>query len=602
MTNAGKSEAGDKAESEASHERETIDSATLINGSSSENPGEIIWDADCPDLPLMDEAPEYRCGPKLLKNKFSTAADKLDKDITETGSFDMRWIPMASFGKLLEVIPMPVLLVDPAGEIHFTNKAFEVLCDNTRLTNASFFNLFHAGGVNEIKKLMDEALALRKPQLREGSIVLPYKEIWTRIHIRPVRFGVDRSLLVLLENLTTEKRELTLNAKYKKLVDMFPIGIAEFVPSSPVSCDGSTSEILAGILAAKLIGGNTRFAVMHGYSCYDSVFSCQLGALSPNVKSDLRHYIKWIEEGFPIRPFDSTEADHSDNIKYYETTLVGNITDGILEHFWLMKQDVTDYIRVQEELAQKIRTIDELYEHIMESGKAKAIAEHTAKVAHELRQPLAIIGGFARRIAKENSKQTGDSRGGEEFEIIIREIARLEKILGGLIDFSRRETLELKKSFPNEMIKYVIKINTYKICEKKINVRLALDDNAAEVTLDPDRFQQVLRNLVANAIEACPPGGDIRIETSISIPSDKALATGKLTSLAYFELKVGNDCDAISPHDMERIFDPFYTTKDYGTGLGLTLAKKIVEDHDGSISVKSDQKGAVFTIWIPMQY
>jgi signal transduction histidine kinase len=89
------------------------------------------------------------------------------------------------------------------------------------------------------------------------------------------------------------------------------------------------------------------------------------------------------------------------------------------------------------------------------------------------------------------------------------------------------------------------------------------------------------------------------IETGFSIPSDKAQETGGLESETYFEMKIKNYGKVIPADELQKIFSPFFTTKDYGTGIGLTLAKKIVEDHNGSISVKSDEDGTVFTLWIP---
>jgi two-component system, sporulation sensor kinase E len=92
----------------------------------------------------------------------------------------------------------------------------------------------------------------------------------------------------------------------------------------------------------------------------------------------------------------------------------------------------------------------------------------------------------------------------------------------------------------------------------------------------------------------------IQVETGASIPSGKAHETGGLEAETYFELKIRNFGKTILPEDLKKIFSPFYTTKDFGTGIGLTLAKRIVQDHKGSISVKSDEDGTVFTVWLPI--
>lgn len=255
----------------------------------------------------------------------------------------------------------------------------------------------------------------------------------------------------------------------------------------------------------------------------------------------------------------------------------------------------------REELLEKIRIIDDLYEHIVQSGKSKAIANHTAEVAHELRQPLAIIGGFARRMARQFESYEGepwDSQR-ESCEIMVKEIKRLEKILGTLIDFTRHEKIHLKLADPNEIVKNVVQLNQGRMAEKNLRTEVSLGHDVGEILLDPDRFEQVVRNLVANAIEASPSGGVISVETCFSIPSDKAQETGGLESETYFELKIKNHGRVIPAEELQKIFSPFFTTKNYGTGIGLTLAKKIIEDHNGSISVRSDQDGTVFTLWVP---
>jgi PAS domain S-box-containing protein len=256
----------------------------------------------------------------------------------------------------------------------------------------------------------------------------------------------------------------------------------------------------------------------------------------------------------------------------------------------------------KEALVEKIRIIDELYEHIVQSGKCKAIEEHTAEVAHELRQPLAIVGGFARRMARQfDSPEPPDLERQKQYtRIIVHEIQRLEKILDRLIDFTKRQSLRLQKINPNDLIEYILGITETRISEKEIVLRVNLGSEIGEIPLDPGRFQQLVLNLLSNAIEASPVGGVIELETGVSIPSDKALKTGELQSVGFFEMKIRNNGQAIPSEALQKVFNPFFTTKAQGTGLGLTVTKKIVEDHSGSISVKSDATGTVFTIWLPL--
>jgi PAS domain S-box-containing protein len=275
--------------------------------------------------------------------------------------------------------------------------------------------------------------------------------------------------------------------------------------------------------------------------------------------------------------------------------------EGVMRDRTIRRKLEEDLRASKEALVEKIKIIDELYEHIVQSGKCKAIEEHTAEVAHELRQPLAIVGGFARRMAKQVESGNPDVERQRQYtSIIITEIQRLEKILDGLIDFTRRNHITLRRMNPNELIEYILSVTEGRIKEKGIDARINLGPEIGEIPLDPGRFQQLVLNLLSNAIEACPYGGVIELETGVSIPSDRALKAGELASAGFFEMKLRNSGPTIPDEAIQKIFNPFFTTKRFGTGLGLTVTKKIVEDHCGSISVRSDQDGTIFTIWLPL--
>lgn len=256
----------------------------------------------------------------------------------------------------------------------------------------------------------------------------------------------------------------------------------------------------------------------------------------------------------------------------------------------------------KEALVEKIKIIDELYEHIVESGKCKAIEQHTAEVAHELRQPVAIVGGFARRLQKGfDSVSKDDPEEHKRYvEIMITEVQRLERILDRLIDYTARGRVILHFVDPNQLIEYILDMTHSRADQKRVRIEKNLGYEVGEIPVDPGRFQQLVLNLLSNAVEASPRDGVVTIETGASIPSDKAMKTGRLSTEIFFELKIRNDGITIPACDLEQVFNPFFTTKEQGIGLGLAVTRKIVEDHSGSISVRSDNRGTMFTVWLPM--
>lgn len=268
-----------------------------------------------------------------------------------------------------------------------------------------------------------------------------------------------------------------------------------------------------------------------------------------------------------------------------------------------VQERTSELLKANQSLEEKMRMIDALYEHILQSREAKLIAEHTAVVAHELRQPLAIIGGFARRLKRKwcPDSPTDDSlEYRESVEILMKEVERLEKILGELIDYVRPRAVAVRRVNPNAVIEYVLRINKGTIEAKNLRIDLGLRRDLGEIPLDPNRFEHVIRNLIANAIDASEVQGTITVATALSTASDAARLMGDLRSESYFEIRVQNSGTPIPPDEIERIFNPFFTTKTNGIGLGLTLSKKIVEDHGGSLSVQSDEAGTLFTVWLPL--
>lgn len=215
--------------------------------------------------------------------------------------------------------------------------------------------------------------------------------------------------------------------------------------------------------------------------------------------SALRFDSIWDEE---IRLLD---ADGEKKFARIRCKALGNDGKGKIHYEGVMR-DITRRRRLEEQLKEsreqlleKIRIIDELYAHIVESGKARAIAEHTAEVAHELRQPLTIIGGFARRMARQlDLCDINRVRGqAEAVGIISSEIRRLEKILNSLIDYTRPESVSRQMADPNHIIEKVLNLYKEVIEEKNLRLDVVLRSAVGAIFVDPGRFEQVVRNLIS---------------------------------------------------------------------------------------------------------
>ncbi|MCD6449443.1 MAG: PAS domain-containing protein [Thermotogaceae bacterium] len=248
----------------------------------------------------------------------------------------------------------------------------------------------------------------------------------------------------------------------------------------------------------------------------------------------------------------------------------GRKIDGVIITF----EDVTTrYILEQERKRQE---------------KLAALGEMAARVAHELRNPISVIGGFLRRLEKHIDDEEIRKK---YLDILRNEIERLEGIVNEILEFSRDfRKLDFSEFDTVELVREVYLLHEELLKKKGVEFEIIADKSEIEVFADKSRIKQVLINLIQNAIDEVPQkDGKIRVV----LEDDR----GKV------RMEVRNNGKPIPPDIKEKIFTPFFTTKTDGTGLGLSIAKKIIEDeHNGKIWVESSEdRGTSFIIEIPKE-
>lgn len=203
-----------------------------------------------------------------------------------------------------------------------------------------------------------------------------------------------------------------------------------------------------------------------------------------------------------------------------------------------------------------------------------------ATVAHELKNPLVAIGGFAKRLAAFGS----DPRMDNYITMIQSEVSRLEDLVTEILDYSKNVDLRIEKINLDKVVNETLKLLSENISIGMIHVSKSIDPEVT-VYADRNRFIQVLINVIINAIQVMPSGGDLKISAEESSE----------TIILYIKDTGGGVPDG----EMEKIFEPFHSSKQDGTGLGLSLSKKIMTAHGGEITVSNDSSGAVFSLILP---
>ncbi|MFC1855238.1 ATP-binding protein [Thermodesulfobacteriota bacterium] len=244
-----------------------------------------------------------------------------------------------------------------------------------------------------------------------------------------------------------------------------------------------------------------------------------------------------------------------------------------------------------EKLKKQSKEMIEIEEQLRRADKLTILGQISAELAHEIRNPLAAIIGTA-DIIKRNSN-TEDKKY-EFVEILVKETDRLNNVLNNILNFTSGDSDGSLPSDINELIKDAMQLFTLPFMKKKINVSLNLQDNLPMVNLEPEQFRQVLLNIMLNASQAMPNGGTFTITTEAP-PNDDDKNIVDHVNVLLADTGIG-----IEKKDMEKLFTPFYSSKDEGTGLGLSISQKIIEKFDGNISVESAlNEGTSFIINLP---
>ncbi len=241
------------------------------------------------------------------------------------------------------------------------------------------------------------------------------------------------------------------------------------------------------------------------------------------------------------------------------------------------------------ELSARVKsllTIKAAREKLVEEEKTVALDKMMDEVAHEIRNPLVSIGGFTKRVYDRLPENDPNKK---YLEMIMDEVSKLENMVKQLIELKTMAVCFLENIDTNEVITEALSAYEDEFAEKGIVVQTQLIDNPPRISGDKEQLKVAISNLVKNSVEAMQESPKIlKIATSIS--------DGRMV------IEVTDTGKGIPKDKLKSIFHPFYTSKIYGPGLGLTFTLKIIQQHGGTISVESEPgKGTTLTIRLPIR-
>ena len=218
---------------------------------------------------------------------------------------------------------------------------------------------------------------------------------------------------------------------------------------------------------------------------------------------------------------------------------------------------------------------------LLQTENLAILGRSLAAAAHDMKSPLMLIGGFSRRILKKMSVQDPAR---PKLALVVKEIEKMESMVGTMLNFSKPLTLNRIQGDVGTILQESLSKIKEVTRRHNVAIKCRVDPGVMGISFDPLRLEQVIVNLVINAIEASPEG------STVSVILSRSPTTGLILDVA------DHGC-GITYADRQQVFDPFFTTKKEGTGLGLPIVKKIVEEHGWSLQVLDNfDRGTIFRI------
>jgi len=254
-------------------------------------------------------------------------------------------------------------------------------------------------------------------------------------------------------------------------------------------------------------------------------------------------------------------------------------------------------VETRDELGELAAAFNRMTEDLLQQKERTLQAERVAawrelarRLAHELKNPLFPLQVTVENLirAKEKAPELFEEVFNEGTSTLLAEITNLKTIIGRFSEFSKMPQPQRKPTQLNDVVQSVLRVFQAQLQQRNaITVHLHLDAHLPPISADPDLLHRAISNLVLNAIDAMPQGGELTVRTQ---------ASGE-----HVEVSVADTGTGLTEEECSRIFTPYYTSKQHGTGLGLAIVQSVVSDHGGRISVESGrEKGTTFRIELPI--
>ena len=242
-------------------------------------------------------------------------------------------------------------------------------------------------------------------------------------------------------------------------------------------------------------------------------------------------------------------------------------------------------VRLNRELEAKISQLERTQAQLVQSEKLASIGEMAAAVAHGLRNPLASLRAAAQVVRHHPESPSS----GEHLDAIIEEVDRLDRRISHLLSFSRPAPFRPTSESVSRLVEGLLPTFSEQLRERGVKLEVEIPPTLPEVRVDPMQVEQVLVELVSNALDAMPAGGRLRIGAALS----------EATAGSEIAIEVADTGSGIPDNVLPSVCEPFFTTRADGTGLGLAIAKRYIEQNGGRLEITSRPGSTTVRVRLP---
>ncbi|MFQ6109645.1 MAG: PAS domain S-box protein, partial [Candidatus Aminicenantales bacterium] len=452
----------------------------------------------------------------------------------------------------------------------------------------SIFDLFPKKIASRYSRNLKRVFESGGPQSYESKMIVGKEELWVSVSLTPVRDSEGRvvSILGMARNITDYKRSELKRSK--------TLAAAAAKRMTEDTIQGMIDPVMITDLKGKIVRFNKAFTDLLGWG-KEAIGEPQARFVVGRDAGRMEGAFKKCIRKGSLKNFECTAVtkDKKTIPVLVSTTLI-NDPEGRPESLISVLRDITDRKQTEDKLKEYSEQLEEMVkertkelqaaqERLLRQERLVALGQLAGGVSHDLRNPLGSIKNavFFLKEALEHA----DPEVGETIKLLGKEVATCERIISSLLDFARPRTPDKRKVDINRIIQEELSQIEF---PDNIEIVRCLDESQPIVHADPDQMARVFRNMITNAIQAMPQGGRLAIESRISCRE-------------WVEVVFADTGTGIPDKTREKVFEPLFTTKSRGVGLGLAVARNMIEGHGGTIEVKSQVgKGSAFTIRLPL--